>query len=210
MLQSERPNQTANRVLQILVLVYQGIALLAFIGIPFLAIHWVQTPFLGAFVEQTMVFNGVGQDAPPQTWSLFQDKSLWLKYQLVNVNGVDVQNEAQVQTALADSRPGQTLPVVLAPPRRWPDRNPPRHTAIFSRLGQDRLFRNPLYCWPAFPGDQPVDFRAASHRSRLVVPLHYFRLRWPSPAPVSLICTPPTGCHYYGLCPWLTCRRGND
>ena len=113
MLHSERPNQTANRVLQILVLVYQGIALLAFIGIPFLAIHWVQTPFLGAFVEQTMVFNGVGQDSPPQTWSLFQDKSLWLKYQLVNVNGLAVQNEAQVQAALADSRPGQTLPVVL-------------------------------------------------------------------------------------------------
>ena len=115
MLHSERPNQTVTRVLRILVLVYQGIALLAFIGIPFLAIHWVQTPFLGAFVEQTMVFDGVGQDSvlPQSLEDLFQDKSLWLKYQLVNVNGVAVQNAAQVQAALADSWPGQTLPVVL-------------------------------------------------------------------------------------------------
>ena len=113
MLQSERLNQTVNRVLQFVVLVYQGIALLAFVAIPFLAIHWLQTPFLGAFVEQTMVFNGVGQNTPPQTWSLFQDKSLWLNDQLIKVNGQDVHNEAQIHAALVNSQPGQSLPVVL-------------------------------------------------------------------------------------------------
>jgi len=41
------------------VLAYQGIALLALVVIPFLAVQWLQTPFLGAFVEQTMIFNGV-------------------------------------------------------------------------------------------------------------------------------------------------------
>jgi signal transduction histidine kinase len=113
MLQSERLNQIVDRVLQIVVLVYQGIALLALVGIPFLAIQWLRTPFLGAFVEQTMVFNGVGQDTPPQTWGLFQDKSLRLAYQLVKVNGVDVQSEPQIRAALAGSLPVQSVPVVL-------------------------------------------------------------------------------------------------
>ncbi len=113
MLRSERFNQILNRVLQIVVLVYQGIALLAFLVIPFLAIQWLKTPFLGAFVEQTMVFNGVGQASPPQSWSLFQDKSLWLKSQLVQVNGVEVRSDAQVQAALAHTRTGQPVPVVL-------------------------------------------------------------------------------------------------
>ena len=113
MLQSERLNQIVNRVLQIVVLVYQGIALLAFLVIPFLAIQWLQTPFLGAFVEQTMVFNGVGQAAPSQSWSLFQDKSLWLTSQLVQVNGVEVRSEAQVRAALARTQIGQPVPVVL-------------------------------------------------------------------------------------------------
>ena len=113
MFQSERLNQIVNRVLQIVVLVYQGIALSAFIVIFFLAVHWLQRPFLGAFVEQTMVFNGVGQDSPPEAWGLFQDKSLALKYQLVEVNGQAVQSEAQVEAALSNRQPGQSVPVVL-------------------------------------------------------------------------------------------------
>jgi hypothetical protein len=113
MLQTERLNQIVNRILQVMVLVYQGIALTAFLVIPFLTIHWLQKPFLGAFVEQTMVFNGVGQETPQESWSLFQDKSLWLTYQLVKVNGENVQSEAQVEAALAHNQPGQSVPVVL-------------------------------------------------------------------------------------------------
>ena len=64
MSQSERLNQIFHLrfkgVLQIVVLAYQGVGLLALVVIPFLAIQWMRTPFLGAFVEQTMVFNGVG------------------------------------------------------------------------------------------------------------------------------------------------------
>jgi hypothetical protein len=82
MFHSERSNQILNRTLQIIVLIYQGAALIVFAIIPFLAINWLRTPFIGAFVEQTMVFNGVGQESPAETWGLFQDKQLWLDYQL--------------------------------------------------------------------------------------------------------------------------------
>ncbi len=113
MLPSERLNPIVDRVLQVVVLVYQGIALITFLVIFFLAIGWLQTPFLGAFVEQTMVFNGVGPANPPAAWGLFQDNSLHLTYQLVKVNGMDVQSETQVRTALAHDLPGQSVPVVL-------------------------------------------------------------------------------------------------
>ena len=115
MLQPERFNRIFNRTLQIIVLVYQGIALIAFAIIPFLAINWLRTPFLGAFVEQTLVFNGVGQETPAESWGLFQDKKLALDYQIANVNGVDVHTEAQIRAALAGTTPGQQVQVVVRP-----------------------------------------------------------------------------------------------
>jgi signal transduction histidine kinase/putative methionine-R-sulfoxide reductase with GAF domain len=118
MLHSERIHHITSRVLQAIVLAYQGIALIAFLVIPFLAINWLRTPFLGAFVEQTMVFNGVGQETPPEAWGLFLDKSLQLDYQLVKVNGMEVRSETQIRAALADSLPGRQVPVVV---RRFSD-----------------------------------------------------------------------------------------
>src|SRR5512138_3932644 len=111
MAQSERTHLLTNRILQILVLAYQGIALIAFLVIPFLAINWLKTPFLGAFVEQTLVFNGVGSKAPPQTWDLSLDSSLWLKAQMVEVSGTPVRSSGQIRAALAGSQPEDTVPV---------------------------------------------------------------------------------------------------
>jgi signal transduction histidine kinase/putative methionine-R-sulfoxide reductase with GAF domain len=113
MLQSGRLNHLLNRTLQVIVLIYQGIALIAFAIIPFLAVNWMRTPFLGAFVEQTIVFIGVGQETPAESWGLFLDKKLWLDYQIANVNGMDVHSEAQIRTALAGTVPGQQVPVVV-------------------------------------------------------------------------------------------------
>ncbi len=110
---SDRTHLITSRILQAIVLAYQGIALIAFLVIPFLAINWLKTPFLGAFVEQTLVFNGVGQETPPEAWNLFLDKSLQLDYQLLKVNGAEVRSEAQIRAALANSQPGQQVPVIL-------------------------------------------------------------------------------------------------
>ena len=87
--------------------------MIAFLAIPFLAVNWLKVPFLGAFVEQTMVFNGVGQTTPPEAWSLFQDKSLPLEYQLVKVGEAAVRSDAQVRQALSNSQPGQEVSVAL-------------------------------------------------------------------------------------------------
>ena len=113
MAQAERNHPLTNRILQITVLAYQGIALIAFLVIPFLAINWLKTPFPGAFVEQTLIFNGVGEKTPPEAWDLFLDKSLALKYQLVKVNGVAVASDAQIRSALANSQPGDQIPITI-------------------------------------------------------------------------------------------------
>ncbi|KAF0107519.1 MAG: putative two-component sensor histidine kinase [Anaerolineaceae bacterium] len=113
MFHNERINRILNRVLQIIVLVYQAIALIAFLAIPFLSSRWLQTPFLGAFVEQTMLFNGVGQAEPAESWSLFLDEHLRLKYQIVQVDGVDVASESGIRAVLQDYAPGDTVDVTV-------------------------------------------------------------------------------------------------
>ncbi len=112
-MQSERLNRIVNRILQIVVLAYQGIALAAFLVIPFLASQWLRTPFLGAFIEQTMLFNGVGQQQPAESWSLFLDKDLTLKYQVVQVAGMDVTSESEIRAALQGYAPGDTVDVTV-------------------------------------------------------------------------------------------------
>ena len=113
MSRSEHFNSLTNRILPIVVLAYQGLALMAFLVLPFLAYRWMQTPFLGAFVEQTMVFNGVGQETPPDAWQLYLDKPLRLNYQIVEVNGKDVYNSTDIQNALKYGNVGQQVPVLV-------------------------------------------------------------------------------------------------
>ncbi|MDP3185184.1 MAG: hypothetical protein Q8M58_07945, partial [Anaerolineales bacterium] len=59
MFQSHRFTQLADRISQIMAVVYQGVALVALLAIPFQAANWLKTPFIGAFVGPTMIFNSV-------------------------------------------------------------------------------------------------------------------------------------------------------
>ncbi len=115
MSQSERSNQIFNRVIQLVVLAYQGLALIAFLVIPFLAASWLNTPFIGAFVEQTMVFNGVGPTRIDPAWGLF-DSGVRLDNQLLQVNGMDVRSTADMQKALQGRKPGEAVPITILTP----------------------------------------------------------------------------------------------
>jgi signal transduction histidine kinase len=112
-MQNERLNRIINRILQVVVLAYQGVALAAFLVIPFLASGWLRTPFLGAFVEQTMLFNGVGQQEPAASWSLYLEKGLELKYQIIQVAGKSVTSEGDIRVALKDHPVGDTVDVLV-------------------------------------------------------------------------------------------------
>ncbi len=95
---------------QALVFVYLIIGLLAFLAVPFLALRWMQAPFLGGFVEQTMLFNQAG----PADWAVPQQG--WTGAQLVSVAGQPVPDARALQAVLQAHAVGEALPVQVRLP----------------------------------------------------------------------------------------------
>ena len=114
MFHSERFNKTLNRILQIIVLAYQGSALIAFLVVPFLAARWLKQPFLGGFIEQTMIVNKVSP-TNPEAWPLMQYAPEF-GYQVTQVAGVDVHTEADLRAVLSEYAVGDVVPVQLNTP----------------------------------------------------------------------------------------------
>ncbi|MBT7071651.1 MAG: GAF domain-containing protein [Anaerolineae bacterium] len=94
---------------------YEVVAVIAFIIIPFFAIRWWQTPFMGAFFEHTMSFNGVGpvtEEGLDTTWELFNTGSgVTLGDQLIEVEGQSVKNAKEVQEILSTFDIGDNIEV---------------------------------------------------------------------------------------------------
>src|SRR5512140_68042 len=111
-LRAERSATFLNGALQVAAAVYQAVALFAFVASLFLAASWLKVPFIGAFFEQTMVFNGAKPTGEAETWFLY-DHGVGLKDQLVSVNNVPVHSAADVQRILQGFFPGETIPVGL-------------------------------------------------------------------------------------------------
>ena len=91
-----------DKVLEISVIAYQALAVIVFILIPIFAIKWWSTPFMGAFVEQTMSFNGVGplrtEDEP---WELFLAPVELYEY-LLEVDGQPVSKASEISDKLSE------------------------------------------------------------------------------------------------------------
>lgn len=98
-----KQKKNLNKALEITVLVYQAIAVIAFIIIPVVAFQWWKTPFIGAFLEQTMVFNGVGptrEGAENKAWELFLS-GVTLGDQLIEIDGKSVASTGDIKEALS-------------------------------------------------------------------------------------------------------------
>jgi len=98
----------------ITVLLYQIIALLAFAAIPFLAADWLQKPFIGAFVEQTLMIN-TAKPSRAGTWGL-RAVIPEFGYQVKKINGVEVTNTSQFEQQLSLASIGDTIPITLQTP----------------------------------------------------------------------------------------------
>lgn len=101
---------------QVVTLVYIGIGLGAYLVVPFLALSWIQVPFIGAFVEHTLVFNGAGPTGDPDGWSAYQqglrlgnNNGRSFYYQLQSVEGVPVSNEVDLRSILTFYQPGDQV-----------------------------------------------------------------------------------------------------
>ncbi|GIK10442.1 MAG: hypothetical protein JETCAE02_25490 [Anaerolineaceae bacterium] len=104
MFKSSNWNAILNIVLQVIVIVYQGAAVVAFVFALFLANRWLKTPFLGALFEQTMLKNAAGPSEPSEAWKLYSQINFG--DQLTSVNGVPVRSFTDVEDALTGRTPG--------------------------------------------------------------------------------------------------------
>jgi signal transduction histidine kinase/putative methionine-R-sulfoxide reductase with GAF domain len=110
--QSERSTALANRILQAVVSVYQLVALGAFVAALILANSWMKAPFLGAFYEQTLMFNGAVPSGDSEGWNLYS-QGIRLGDRLISVNGIEVKSTGDVQKILNGFFPGETIPVTV-------------------------------------------------------------------------------------------------
>lgn len=111
MFQSLRFNLTVNKVLQLIVLVYQAVVVVVFILALVFAGNWLKQPFLGAFFELTMVRNDVAPSEPSEAWQL-HNQGVKKGDQLRSVAGEEVRNARDLEQALSNFYPGETVPVV--------------------------------------------------------------------------------------------------
>lgn len=86
-----------DQITKYLVVVYQAIAVLALIAVPFWAIQFFQQPFIGVFIEHTLVTNGVGPDGDAEDWPLYDQGLNSFGNQLTSLSILDANNNP-VQT----------------------------------------------------------------------------------------------------------------
>jgi len=126
----KRYNTLVNQSLQWIVFAYQAMAVILFLFGLILASRWFKQPFLGAFYEHTLVFNGTGPDDPSREWALY--KQVVLGDQLVAINGVAVQSNKQIQSVLAGRVPGENVALTVQ-----------------SENGEERVLDITLYTFPS-------------------------------------------------------------
>src|SRR4029079_17180460 len=81
---------------------------------PFLALSWQHQPFVGAFLEQTLILNDTGFTAH-EPWPAFAAGAR-PGDQLMAVDGTPGRTSQQVSAVLARKSPGQTAQLALARP----------------------------------------------------------------------------------------------
>jgi signal transduction histidine kinase len=156
---SKNSEYILSRSLQLAVFVYQFIAVAAFVAALLLGTSWLKTPFLGAFYEHTLIFNGAAPSGDGKAWDLYQ-QGVALGDQLVLVNGVEVHSTSEVQKVLSNFFPGETLSV-----------------GVRTAAGEQRTFQVKLNTFPS--EDRTVYFVLPSILSLLflVISLWIFGMR---------------------------------
>ncbi len=96
-----------NQILQWAVFVYQAAAVIIFLIGLFLANRWFQQPFIGAFYEHTLVFNGTGPDESDPAWALY--KEVKVGDQLIAINGMPVHSALEIREILSGRVPGENI-----------------------------------------------------------------------------------------------------
>ena len=159
---SIRSNTYLNQALQVIAFFYQFLAVAVFITALFLANRWLSTPFLGAFYEHTMVFNGVVPTGPDAAWDL-RNQGIQLGDQLISVNGQAVHNTIEVQSILSGFQPGDQIPVTV----RLLDgslENLSRHAPCIFVRRPNHILHHSHFTQFIIPHHKSLDIRDTPHR----------------------------------------------
>jgi len=109
---SQRFHDVSNRVTQILVFGYQGLAVIVFVAGLLLSYGWLRNPFIGGFFEHTMALNGSDTREPGQKWALY-DLGFAQGDQLLAVNGNRVTSSKELKQILEGFSVNQTITVEM-------------------------------------------------------------------------------------------------
>lgn len=96
-----------NQILLWAVFIYQAAAVIIFLTGLFLANRWLQQPFIGAFYEHTLVFNGTGSSDSDPAWTLFG--KVEVGDQLISINETPVRSAFEVREILRERVPGENI-----------------------------------------------------------------------------------------------------
>ena len=109
---SQRSQTTLNKILQIIVLGYQAVAVLVFIATLYLAIDWLKNPFIGGFFEHTFVLNGSDTSEDNKSWAMYEN-GFKVGDQLISINGIPISTSDQLKQILGSSTIGSDVSVVM-------------------------------------------------------------------------------------------------
>jgi signal transduction histidine kinase len=93
-------------------IIYQGLVIIAFLIYPILAYQYFKTPFIGAFIDNTMVVNGVHPEPVPENWDLTL-QGVQTGDQLLTLDGVPVASYGDMRQVLLLHFPGETIPAAF-------------------------------------------------------------------------------------------------
>jgi len=109
---SQRTQSLVNRTLQIVVLVYQAIAVVVFIATLTLSSEWLRVPFLGGFFEHTFVLNGSDTSEENKSWAMYT-QGFEVGDQLVSVDGIGVNSSGKLLEIINSHTVNDTVEVVM-------------------------------------------------------------------------------------------------
>ncbi|MGH2521038.1 MAG: hypothetical protein ACRDH2_00920, partial [Anaerolineales bacterium] len=100
-----------DQAVQVVVGAVMILAVAMYLLSPFLALRWLQLPFLGAFLEQTHLFNDINSREPGR-WPAFDD-GVQPFDRLLAINGVPVLTDEALTAELEQFSPGQVVVLTL-------------------------------------------------------------------------------------------------
>ncbi len=110
---SSRARSIQSRLAPLVVLLYLLLALGVFLVSPFLFASVVRTPFIGAFVEHTLMINTT-QPVTPGAWG--EELRLPFGYQIVALGGEKVANVTQLRAVLSQHKVGEQVELAARDP----------------------------------------------------------------------------------------------